>query len=230
MRRRISGAIALLSVVLAAVACGRPRGIEARPDEITDFTPLYGSNCAGCHGADGRHGVGQPLSDPTYLALVGEARLRDIIARGVPGAPMPAFGREAGGALTGEQITAIASGLTREWGSTAPAAGTLPAYSEADAASHGAAPGDRLRGRAVFATFCARCHGDEGRGGASAGSIVDRAYLALTSDQALRTAVIVGRADEGTPGWRDYAAGRVMSDQEISDVVAWVASHRGHHE
>ena len=51
-------------------------------------------------------------------------------------------------------------------------------------------------------------------------------YLALVSDQALRTAVIVGRSDLGMPDWRAYTPGRPMSSQEISDVVAWLASHR----
>jgi mono/diheme cytochrome c family protein len=220
MSARIAGLIVVAGVAIFATACGRPPEIEARADEITDVATLYGSNCAGCHGVDGRHGVGQPLNDATYLALVGEARLRDIITRGVPGTPMAAFGREAGGSLTSGQIAAIASGLTREWGRARSVdAAALPAYSEADARARGIAAGDPARGRAAFATYCARCHGDEGRGGTTAGSVVDRAYLSLTSDQAIRTAVIVGRADE-------CATRQTMDDQEISDVVAWIASHR----
>jgi hypothetical protein len=56
--------------------------------------------------------------------------------------------------------------------------------------------------------------------------VIDAAYLALTSDQALRTAVIVGRSDLGMPDWRANIPGRPMTAQEISDVVAWLASHR----
>ena len=56
--------------------------------------------------------------------------------------------------------------------------------------------------------------------------MIDPAYLALVSDQALRTAVIVGRSDLGMPDWRANISGRAMTAQEISDVVAWLASHR----
>lgn len=229
MHARAVMIVAVAAVALVGSACGRPRAIESRPDEIVDFPTLYRSNCAGCHGDDGRHGVAQPLNDATYLSLVDDTRLRDVISRGVPATPMAAFGRAAGGSLTEEQVGAIAAGVKREWGGATVVDPSLPAYSESDAAARGASAGDPLRGRTVFATYCARCHGDEGRG-AAAGSVVDAAYLAVTSDQALRTAVIVGRADEGTPGWRDYVAGHPLSDQSISDVVAWLASHRGRDE
>jgi mono/diheme cytochrome c family protein len=59
-----------------------------------------------------------------------------------------------------------------------------------------------------------------------AGSVVDPAYLGLVSDQYLRTVVIAGRPDLGMPGFREYVPGKPMTPEEISDVVAWLASHR----
>jgi cytochrome c oxidase cbb3-type subunit 3/ubiquinol-cytochrome c reductase cytochrome c subunit len=55
---------------------------------------------------------------------------------------------------------------------------------------------------------------------------VDTAYLALVSDQALRTTVIAGRIDLGMPDWRAYIPGQPLSAQQISDVVAWLVSQR----
>jgi mono/diheme cytochrome c family protein len=81
------------------------------------------------------------------------------------------------------------------------------------------------RGATVYQTYCAKCHGPEGKGGETGGSVVDASYLALVSDQGLRTAVIAGRVDLGMPDWRGYVPGKPMTDQEISDVVAWMASH-----
>jgi len=66
----------------------------------------------------------------------------------------------------------------------------------------------------------------DGRGGNKASSIVDTAYLALVSDQELRTIVIAGRPELGAPDWRGDVEGRPMSAEEISDVVAWLSSHR----
>ena len=88
------------------------------------------------------------------------------------------------------------------------------------------APGDPTRGAEVYATYCSSCHGPDGRGGKKASSIVDGSYLALVSDQQLRTIVIVGRPELGAPDWRNNVPGQPMSAQEISDVVAWLAAQR----
>jgi mono/diheme cytochrome c family protein len=86
-------------------------------------------------------------------------------------------------------------------------------------------PGDPQRGAAAYRTYCSSCHGVDGRGG-KASSIVDGAYLALVSDQELRTIVIAGRPELGAPDWRGDVEGRPMSAEEISDVVAWLSRHR----
>jgi hypothetical protein len=55
---------------------------------------------------------------------------------------------------------------------------------------------------------------------------VDGSFLALISDQQLRTIVIAGRPELGAPDWRGDVVGRPLSAQEVSDVVAWLASQR----
>ena len=70
------------------------------------------------------------------------------------------------------------------------------------------------------------CHGNDSKGGPKAGSVTNGAYLSLISDQGLRTLVIAGRPDFNAPDWRSNVPGRPMSDQEISDVVAWLAAQR----
>jgi cytochrome c oxidase cbb3-type subunit 3/ubiquinol-cytochrome c reductase cytochrome c subunit len=55
---------------------------------------------------------------------------------------------------------------------------------------------------------------------------VDPSYLALVSDQHLRTTVIAGRADLGMPDWRRQIADRPLVPQEVSDVVAWLVTKR----
>ena len=51
-------------------------------------------------------------------------------------------------------------------------------------------------------------------------------FLALLNDQELRTMVIVGRPELGAPDWRGDIPGKPMSAQDVSDVVAWLASQR----
>jgi cytochrome c oxidase cbb3-type subunit III len=222
----------LLALILAA-GCdrlpGKPTPEERwRPStEVTDFSQLYALNCSGCHGADGHLGAARPLNDPLYLALVSNDTLRRMIAQGVPGTAAPALAQQVGGPLTDKQIDILIEGMRSRWGKAENFQNVaLPPYSLRDASAAGSGPGDSQRGAATYQTYCAQCHGKDGSGGPKGGSVINPAYLALVSDQALRTAVIVGRSDLGMPDWRKNISGRPMSPQEISDVVAWLASHR----
>jgi cytochrome c oxidase cbb3-type subunit III len=223
--------VALATLVLTGCDAmpGRPRQADRSvlPSEVTAFTALYGQHCAGCHGADGRLGAARPLNDPIYLALVPQERLRNIIAQGVPGTAMPALAVSAGGALTETQIGALVSDMLAHWSQPSTVKDLeLPPYDAAHAVADGVSAGDPERGREVYASACAGCHGADGSGGRKGGSVVDAAYLALVSDQALRTAVIAGRTDLGMPDWRGDIPGQPLTPQQIADVVAWMAAHR----
>jgi mono/diheme cytochrome c family protein len=228
--QRVTRALAFAAVALVAAACdslpGKPTPDErpVRPAEVKDFAALWGANCAGCHGADGTLGAGPPLASPVYLAIASDDAIRAAIAKGVQGTAMPAFAISEGGTLTDDQITAVVAGMRERWAKPQQLAGAaLPAHG---ASSGGIATGDAARGAAAYATYCASCHGADGTGSARGGSVVDPSYLALVSDQGLRTTVIAGRPDLGMPDWRGYVAGRAMSEAEIADVVAWLAAKR----
>lgn len=198
------------------------------PSDVVDFDSLYGANCAGCHGAAGELGPARNLNDPLYLAVVSDDELRAIVADGVPESRMPAFAERSGGTLTDHQVDVLVGELRTRWGRPDGFAGVaLPHYRERGAVATGLArPASAARGRAAYATYCRHCHGSDGSGGSEARSIVDGSYLALVSDQALRSAVIFGRTDLGMPDYREYEEGRPMSFQEIADVTAWMVAQR----
>ena len=187
---------------------------------VTNFTALYNVHCAACHAiGDGRLAAAHPLNDPVLLAMTDRATFRNAIAHGVPGTAMPASAESLGGPLTDAQIDLIVTNIFAKWSRPQDFSGVkLP--------PHHAPPGDAKRGAAAYQTYCASCHGAEGKGGEKGGPVIAPSFLALMSDQGLRTAVIAGRVDLGMPDWRGYVAGRPMDDQEIADVVAWLASHR----
>jgi cytochrome c oxidase cbb3-type subunit 3 len=213
--------------VLACAACnnspGRPAiGAEILPpDQIVEFNVLYEQNCAGCHGTRGSGGAAIALRDPVFLAIADDAAIRHASANGVRGTAMPAFAQSAGGMLTDKQIDVLVSGI-RSWAQSGLISGANPPPYVAQTS------GDPQRGADVYQTFCSSCHGSDGTGGRKASSIVAGTYLALVSDQYLRTTVIAGRPELGAPDWREDAPGRPMSDQEITDVVAWLVSRRAH--
>ncbi len=225
--------IPLILTIILTSGCDRLPGkptLEERwkPGmEIMDFSQLYAQNCSACHGADGRLGAARPLNDPLYLALANPLTLRAAITRGVPGTSAPSFGQQSGGNLTEKQIDVLVEGILSRWGKPEDFKNVVfPPYSLQNAILRGTTPVDQQRGAVAYRTYCAQCHGADGNGGTKGGSVIDPAYLALVSDQALRSAVIVGRPDLGMPDWRAYVPGQPMSPQEISDVVAWLASHR----
>jgi len=212
--------------MLLLSACSSPPGRptkdsqEPAPSEISDFKTLYAENCAACHGTEGRGGAAIALADPVYLAIVDDSSMRKVIANGVHGTSMPAFAQSAGGMLTDKQLDTISSEIRSRWSRPGILTGV-------DAPSYAAkSSGDAQRGETSYRTYCSSCHGPQGQGGPKGSAITNDSFLALVSDQGLRTIVVAGRPELGAPDWRGNASGKPMSDREITDVVAWLASHR----
>jgi cytochrome c oxidase cbb3-type subunit 3 len=222
--RRFCLIAALGSALLAG--CGTPHGQPRSgsetlaPSEVLEFGALYAENCAGCHGKEGRGGAAIALADPVYLAIADEAAIRKVIANGVRGTAMPAFAETAGGLLTSKQIDAITQGIRSRWSRPGILDGANPPSYAAKSA------GDGQRGEAVYKTWCESCHGPDGRCGSKGSAITNDSFLALVSDQGLRTIVIAGRPELGAPDWRGNVRDKPMSDQDVTDAVAWLVSHR----
>jgi cytochrome c oxidase cbb3-type subunit 3/ubiquinol-cytochrome c reductase cytochrome c subunit len=191
-----------------------------RPEQITNFDTLYGSNCAGCHGANGQNGGAMNLANPAYQSLVDDATLRDVISNGEAGTLMPAFGAKHGGTLTEAQIDAIVTGMRARWSKGNVLAGlNAPAYKAAHA-------GDAAKGEQAYQTACAQCHEAQPQKPAQGGSIRDGSFLAIVNEQMIRTTVIAGRPDLGMPNWREMVKGRSLTEDEIADVTAWLMAQK----
>jgi mono/diheme cytochrome c family protein len=233
MQRLVPLSMAIIGVFL--VGCdwmpGKPTRAQESvlPTDVHAFNTLYSANCSGCHGTNGQFGAARPLNDPLYLSLADTAYLVQVTGDGVHDSLMPPFGRKQGGGLTSQQVSDIVNGMHRTWGNAG------------DEDSQAAPPlvsstkGNPARGASLFTSHCAACHGKGGTGGQTAGSVVDSTYLALVSDQALRSVIICGRLDLGMPTWRGTLNGSPagerdglppLNDRQISDLVAFLASHR----
>jgi cytochrome c oxidase cbb3-type subunit 3/ubiquinol-cytochrome c reductase cytochrome c subunit len=169
-------------------------------------------------------GAAISLANPAYLSFAGAANLQRITANGVPGTLMPPFSQTSGGMLTVQQIDVLTHGMIELWGRPLPLAGV-------SAIGYAATlRGDSTHGAQTFAATCSRCHAADGTGSPAAdgptGSLVDPAYLALISDQALRSLIVAGQPGQGMPG-SDQVAAHPLTDQDVTDIVAWLASHRG---
>jgi cytochrome c oxidase cbb3-type subunit 3/ubiquinol-cytochrome c reductase cytochrome c subunit len=226
-------------------------------DQVLEFGVLYRQNCAGCHGSDGKLGPAPPLNDPLFRAIVPEEDLEGVLTGGRKKTLMPAFARENGGVLTAAQIQVLvkeikgipykiverdeggvakvevepdAGGISPQWGVPGKPPDGVPSYHEQSASA-----GNKEKGVTVFGRACAACHGSQGQGiereGVMARTINDPVFLALNSNQVLRRYAITGRPDFGMPSYAEARPGnpdfKPLTDQEVTDLVALLASWRG---
>jgi mono/diheme cytochrome c family protein len=218
---RIICACASAAVLLSLSACDPPGKPKARPTEntrdITDFKALFAENCQACHGVDGRGAPGRPLNDALYLAIVPKDELTRVITNGREGTGMPAWAISQGGPLTDKQVSALVDGIEKNWAKPVDFHGApVPAYS-ADVRT-----GHADNGRKLFLRDCFACHGQ----GAPIGPVAEPTYLSLVSNQLLRTAVIEGWPSLGMPNYQTLNLGHALASQDITDIVAFLASKR----
>jgi cytochrome c oxidase cbb3-type subunit III len=196
---------------------GKPDEPEKPASEITEFSKLYGQNCAGCHGAEGKYGPGRILNDPLYLKLIPREELHKVLVYGRPGTAMPPWSLKQGGPLNDKQIDALVDGIYRNWAKPVNLHGTeLPPY------VGNLQDGDPAKGKRLFARNCFMCHGP----GAAVGVITTPTYLQLSSNQMIRTSIIVGRSDLGMPNYQNLNAGKPLSNQDVTDLVSYLSSLR----
>jgi mono/diheme cytochrome c family protein len=209
--------------ILATLSCagcnhrpGPPQDAQAllRPEEELHFDRLYSQNCSACHGREGRDGPALDLANPVYESLIDDASLRKWITQGMRNTQMPAFGEKSGGFLTEKQVDALVTGMRSNWlKGTSQQTGLAPPYTSA-------LEGNVDRGSQLFQGACASCHQKTNQ------NVTDTSYLALVSNQALRTIIIAGRPDLGHPDWQHVAPQRPLTDQDVTDVVAYLGSLR----
>jgi putative heme-binding domain-containing protein len=121
-------------------------GDDHRTTEAPGQRP-YNSNCAGCHGLDGRGSdKGPNIAASVNVRHLSDARVSSIIAEGIPGTGMPAFHS------LGKQQTRAIVGYIR----------ILQGRLEARTL-----PGNAMRGKEVFfgKGECSLCHSMAGEGG-----------------------------------------------------------------
>jgi cytochrome c oxidase cbb3-type subunit 3 len=211
--------LVLVTLSIGSLGCDRKIGPPndqeelMRPENVASFDRLYKQNCSACHGQNGAGGPAIDLANPKYQALVDDASLRRWITSGMPGTQMPAFGESAGGFLTPQQVDVLVAGMRTRWGHKDHGAADMPPYSSS-------ALGNIEHGQDIFRISCSSCH-QQGQQ-----KITDASYLSLVSNQSLRTIVLAGRPDLGHPDWDQVRHGQTLTDQDVSDVIAYLDSLR----
>ena len=133
---------------------------------------LFALNCSPCHGSDARGAKGFPnLTDNDWLYGGSEEAVLQSISNGRDGV-MPAWGAVLGPAGV-EQVMAYVLSLS----------------------GRHAADDSVAAGATTFATYCAACHGADGKGNQQIGApdLTDQIWLHGGSEQDIRETITNGR-------------------------------------
>lgn len=210
--RALLGWLLVAAAALTALGLRSPQPAVAQPEELTATqrdraASIYASQCATCHGAEGLGGTipgtddpvpplaGTPVVDVPYMDLV----MR--VGRMPPPRNDPYDNRARVVTISDEDRELIVAYLADEFD----LAGVIPSPQEGDAA----------RGREVYATNCAQCHGATGAGGVAGAG-------AWTPPVAERGAVAIAEAIRVGPFQMPAFAPEQISAQEVADVAAFL--------
>lgn len=169
---------------------------------------IYETQCVTCHGAQGEGGIGFVLNSKTLLNNTPDEVFFSLVRSGVPNTQMPAWSVEFGGPLTDEDVRNVVAYI-RSWEPTAPVIQPVVIQPSPE------------RGAVLFASTCAICHGDNGKGGKNAPAINDLSRLEKLDANWYRQVIKNGRPAKGMPTW-----GTVLSPAQIDDLVALIDSWR----
>ena len=181
----------------------------AEADERARGASIYREHCIFCHGAHGEGYISDnavALGGQDFLTTVSDEFLARSIANGRPGTWMEAFSKARGGPLGGGEIKAIVA-FIRGW--------QREASVDFDSAS---VAGDAGKGRGLYATQCAECHGRVGQG-VTAVSLNNPEYLAAVSNAQIRWAISRGRRGTPMPAYSEK-----LSSGDIDNLVALIRS------
>jgi mono/diheme cytochrome c family protein len=105
--------LVFMVLLVAGFVAYRVREPALRADATTEqrasYTALgkhlFAASCAECHGDDGTGGGDAPtLASKEFLAKTNDRQIEALVAAGVSGTDMPAWGLDYGGTLTDEQV------------------------------------------------------------------------------------------------------------------------------
>lgn len=187
----------------------------------SDGATIYGAFCAGCHGLDGKGRrlpglVSFPsIANPDFLAIAPDSLLEQTVQQGRPNRRMPGWLKADG--LRPEEAKAVIA-YVRELGGVEREADSQPAHWVA---------GDAARGKRIFESTCAGCHGAQGRGGEGP-ALNNKVLQAGATDTYLVETISRGRRGTGMAAFTEPSPVRpTLTKSDIESVVTYLRSLQG---
>jgi len=196
-QREVSAAEKLYGPIYQKFAAVDVESLSADPQARAAGEKLFLNYCSQCHASDARGGKGFPnLTDDDWLYGGAPETIEQTILNGRNGV-MPAWGP----VLKDEGVKDVANYVRSLSG-----------------LSNDAARAER--GKATFATYCAACHGADGKGNPAVGApnLTDAIWLYGSSEATLVETISKGRNNK-MPAWKD-----MLGEARVHVLASYVYS------
>lgn len=177
---------------------------------------IYASSCSSCHGDRGQGSSGPALSNRNFLRYASDGFLMATMALGRRGTEMRPVksGPQSILGLSSDELNDVVAYM-RSWEVDRP-------YDRDTIPHRFVVPWNLARGRGLFASYCAGCHGDEGKG-LWAPELNNEGFLAAATDGMLQATIIRGRSGTAMrPFGRGGHGVADLSARDVDDIVAYM--------
>ena len=174
-------------ITFTSSLCSADLSLTLSKPEMEKADAMYQQYCALCHGKD-REGYkadhAPSLKSQSMLSTAYPQLLFDSISWGRVHSAMDGYSQEAGGPLSDLDIILLIRWLAQKESITPVELAEAPIS------------GDSSKGKALYASNCSDCHGEQGEG-VTAPALADPLFLSSATDSYIKYAITYGR--EGTP-------------------------------
>ncbi|OCA91556.1 cytochrome c [Bacillus sp. FJAT-27225] len=217
MKKKLLISSYILVVIIGISAFVSTNGFKGKNYEsVQAGEKIYRAECALCHGDTGKGEgakIGTALNSDVFLSYASDKDLYNYVKYGRPDAAMPAYGER----MSEEQLQNVVD-FMRSWQKKEMDFDDVPKKIE----------GNPVAGEEIYNRSCLTCHGEAGAGKKKIGTVpvlANPEHLKYTSYRQLWIGIAYGR--EGTrmaPSLKGLEGVRQLSEQQISDVVAYIRS------
>ncbi|MHC4697772.1 MAG: c-type cytochrome, partial [Planctomycetota bacterium] len=198
--------------------------VAKRPSGRPELGRLwYAVSCAACHGDYGEGSSGPALANPGFLRAASDGYLMATMALGRDGTEMRPVKKSAQSilSLSSDQVNDVVA-LLRSWEHDPPQTGVPHRY---------VVPWDLERGRLLYESNCAGCHGINGKGemdepgrlSAWAPDLNNEGFLDAATDGFLQATIVRGRTGTAMRPFGHGSQGLVdLTSEDIDDIVAFI--------
>ncbi|MGL1885322.1 MAG: c-type cytochrome [Reichenbachiella sp.] len=185
--------------------------------DVSKGKEIFETNCAVCHQQDGKGktGFAPSINNIDFLGVANDHLIKRFILEGRSGTSMFPFKNNPNVADNIDDVVAF----MRSWSEDYSLYKDIPVNHDWESS------GDATNGEALFANYCAACHGAEGQGYSAGGSgtgIANASFVSLVPDDYIKQTLLLGRAGTAMKPFDGSKGVASLSNSEMDDIVSFI--------